>query len=197
MARDLSREPVSLASAKKHLGIRTDFRDEEIADLIVGARQQVEHESGMALVRRELVDNFAAFKDGTGAAHKLAYGPVHSVAAVSYLDGEGELVEVDPLPRVLQTGEYQWKLFPSAGSSWPALGAEPFVAVRYEAGYGPLADDPQDGAVEVPETLRRAVLLLIGHWFENHEGAVVGTIAAELPFGVRDLCRPFRPAGIA
>ncbi|WP_187970060.1 head-tail connector protein [Aquibium microcysteis] len=51
----------------------------------------------------------------------------------------------------------------------------------------PLADlDP------VPDAVRMAVLMLAGHFYENREASLVGVTAAELPFGVVDLIRPFR-----
>jgi hypothetical protein len=39
----------------------------------------------------------------------------------------------------------------------------------------------------VPETIRTAMRLLVGHWYENREATVVGTTAAELPLAVESL----------
>lgn len=44
----------------------------------------------------------------------------------------------------------------------------------------------------VPDAVRMAVLMLAGHFYENREATLVGVTAAELPFGVIDLIRPFR-----
>jgi hypothetical protein len=35
------------------------------------------------------------------------------------------------------------------------------------------------------------MLLLIGHWFQHAEAVVIGTIAGDLPLGVRSLLAPF------
>jgi uncharacterized phage protein (predicted DNA packaging) len=44
----------------------------------------------------------------------------------------------------------------------------------------------------LPATLDEAVLQLAAHWYENREAVLVGASAAEIPFGVRDLIRPYR-----
>jgi uncharacterized phiE125 gp8 family phage protein len=57
--------------------------------------------------------------------------------------------------------------------------------VTYVAGYGATSDT-------VPDAIRHAILLLVGFWFENREGVVVGTIAKELPFAVKSLLDAYR-----
>ncbi len=44
----------------------------------------------------------------------------------------------------------------------------------------------------VPAALVEAALQLAAHLYENREATLVGVSAAELPFGVVDLIRPFR-----
>lgn len=57
------------------------------------------------------------------------------------------------------------------------------IRVTYERGYAP---------GEEPWPIRQAVLLLVGHWYQNRENVVVGTIVQELPQGVRALVAPYR-----
>lgn len=42
-------------------------------------------------------------------------------------------------------------------------------------------------ANDVPERVRQAILLLVGHWYETREIAVVGHVTAEVPFTVNAL----------
>ena len=192
MARDLSREPVSLELAKSHLGVRTAFRDDEIAGLIIAARERVEGYTGRALVRREVAQVLDAFD--AGGPIVCEYGPVHSVVGVRYLDGGAMVDLVDAFAPVGPIGN-RWHIY--AGGSWPVLAPRAVAEVRYVAGFGPLEPGGEGEPIPVPEVLVRAMLLLVGTWFENHEGAIVGTSVVELPFGVRDLCRDFRPSGVA
>jgi len=190
---DLVGEPVSLAEAKKHLGVRTDFRDEEIAGLIVAARERVELYTGRALTRRVVVQTLDRFADPAGPI-VCEFGPVHSVEGVRYLSS-GQLIDLDDAFVPVGPIGNRWHIY--GGGSWPTLAAPAFAEVRYLAGFGPLPDGEEGVAVPIPQLLLRAVMLLVGTWFENHEGAIVGTSVAELPFGVKDACRDFRPSGIA
>lgn len=44
----------------------------------------------------------------------------------------------------------------------------------------------------LPETMRQAMLLLVGHYYENREGVVTGTISKEIEFAVSALLWPDR-----
>ena len=48
------------------------------------------------------------------------------------------------------------------------------------------------GQEAIPESLKQAVLLLGGHWFENREGTLVGVTAQALPYGVTEIIGDFR-----
>src|SRR5690606_11802999 len=42
----------------------------------------------------------------------------------------------------------------------------------------------------VPQALKQALLLLVGHWHEQREGVLVGQISKEAEFAVTALCAP-------
>jgi uncharacterized phiE125 gp8 family phage protein len=44
----------------------------------------------------------------------------------------------------------------------------------------------------MPESFRQAMKLMLGHWFENRENVVVGTITAKLPEAASRLLAPYR-----
>ena len=53
--------------------------------------------------------------------------------------------------------------------------------------------EPTDtSALVLDDDLTTAMLLLIGHWFENREAVVIGSITAELPMAVEALIGPYR-----
>lgn len=49
-----------------------------------------------------------------------------------------------------------------------------------------------DSALVLDDDLTTAMLLLIGHWFENREAVVIGSTPAELPMAVEALIAPYR-----
>jgi uncharacterized phiE125 gp8 family phage protein len=53
------------------------------------------------------------------------------------------------------------------------------IQVTYVAGYG--------AAASVPQKYKQAMLLLIGHWYENRETVIVGTISGPIALAVDSL----------
>ncbi|PHM73029.1 head-tail connector protein [Xenorhabdus sp. KJ12.1] len=49
-----------------------------------------------------------------------------------------------------------------------------------------------DNALVLNEAVIQALLLLIGHWYENRTAVVVGQSAATLPFAVKALLQPYK-----
>lgn len=47
----------------------------------------------------------------------------------------------------------------------------------------------------VPADLRQAVLMLVGHFYENREASLIGVSAEEVPFGVREIIDQHRAWG--
>jgi uncharacterized phage protein (predicted DNA packaging) len=48
----------------------------------------------------------------------------------------------------------------------------------------------------LPATITEAILQLAAHWYECREAVAFGNAGAEVPFGVRDLLRPYREWGV-
>ena len=74
-----------------------------------------------------------------------------------------------------------------SGQSWPGttLKTAAGVTITFVAGYGATS-------ASVPESIRQAILLLVGHWYENREATVgVGNMQV-LPMGVKALLSDYR-----
>ncbi len=67
-------------------------------------------------------------------------------------------------------------------SAWSPLSMPTRYRVTYDAGYSASGD-----VWAAPEDIKQAVLLLVGHWFENREGVTIAHIATELPLAVAAL----------
>lgn len=60
------------------------------------------------------------------------------------------------------------------------------LGFKIEDSYGGESQGP------VPEALKQAVRMLVGHWYENREASVVGVAAQPLPMGVDAIVSEFR-----
>lgn len=176
-------EPVSLADAKAHL--RVDGTDENnlITSLIVAARQFVENHCEIALITQTLRLTLPAF----AAAIRLPRPPVSGITQIEYVNTAGTVVTVmnngNSLWR-LSAGPMQPIVTPYFNTSWPDTAAVPdAVKITYTAGFGAAATD-------VPQAIRQAMLLLIGHWYKTREAA--GPVLADAPFAVTALLAPYK-----
>ena len=91
------------------------------------------------------------------------------------------IVDADSMPArvTLAYGKYFPDFTPYPVSS---------VRIRYTAGYKTGGPD----CLKIPEEIKQALKLLIGHFYENRESVVVGTVANKVPFSVEALLYPFR-----
>lgn len=161
-------EPLTLDEAKEHLGVVGTYHDNYIASLIAAARARTERVTKRALITstwRITLDEFPEW-------FNIPKPPLRSVLTVSYLDGEGATVslydsaaspQVGIADFVIDTESDPARVLRAYGITWPTpLVQANAVSLTFEAGYGNHAED-------VPEDLRLAMLLMIGHWFEHRE----------------------------
>jgi uncharacterized phiE125 gp8 family phage protein len=65
--------------------------------------------------------------------------------------------------------------------TWPSHLTDPnAVSVTWWAGYGPAGTD-------VPTAIRHAILMLVGHMYEQRLAVLSGSISKEIEFGVKAL----------
>lgn len=111
--------------------------------------------------------------------------PLSSVTSLKYYDVNG-------VEQTLGTSIYQvktpWRqpgyLIRGVDQDWPSLEnseREYPVTIRFVAGYG--------AASAIPATIKQAILLLVGHWYLNRSGTLIGSISKELEFSVSALLR--------
>ena len=190
-----AQEPVMLDEAKAHLRVDDDTEDAYIASLIVAAREWCENYQRRAYITqtRELrLDGFPR-----RPFIRLPRPPLQQVTAIKYVTADGTETTLDASQYVVDTASQPGRVLLAPGASWPAVDLQPGGAVRitYTCGYGDTPD-------KVPAAIRRAILLLVGHLYENREAVVVGSASKELPFAVTALLSPgrvpdFNPTGEA
>ena len=163
---------IPLADVKLHLKVDTSTDDAYITSLIAAAANVIQHRTQSSVGEQTLELGLDEFPPG---AIELPRGPVTSVVSVRYYDSAEVLQIISPTDYVLDTySETSW-LLPGYGLVWPeTLRVANAVLVRYVAG-------------SVSESVRAAILLLVGHWHENRQAVSSTPGAMELPMGVAAL----------
>lgn len=205
--------PVSVDEAKRHLRIEIGdaSEDDYVADAIAGAVAYLDGYDGIlgkSILTQTWKLHLPSFEVGPGdpiwrhpvwRLRRHARGivlpapPLRSVAEVAYVDANG-------VPQTLAEGDdYQVldgrvsEIQPAPFGCWPCVQCENprAVSITYTAGY---ADDGPGLAIAA-NNLRRAILLLVGHFYANRE-AVVGIDSRDSPaepdFAVSALIAPYR-----
>jgi uncharacterized phiE125 gp8 family phage protein len=190
-------EPLSLATCYQHLRIDVDLTqsppethpDEELILAMLGAaREAAENYTGRTIAQTTLELALDEFPD---AEIEIPRGPVRSISSVTYVDEEATLQTVDSANYVLDDyGDATW-LLPADGYEWESTDdLVNGVKVRFVAGYAIEGESPQ--LHPLPKAIRAAILLTLGHLYENREDVVFGQQAFELPNGVKSLLAPYR-----
>ncbi|MBE3590004.1 MAG: phage head-tail connector protein [Firmicutes bacterium] len=177
-------EPVTLAEAKLHLRVDATDDDALISGLIRAAREHAEQILGRALMTQTLE---LGLDDWPRDEILLPMPPVQSVASISYTDAAGVVRTVDPASYVVDTASEPARVVLRWSYTWPADVLQPqsgAIRVRYVAGY--------QSAADIPQAIKAAILLHIGHLYENREAANIGNIVTELPLAYRALLSPHR-----
>jgi uncharacterized phiE125 gp8 family phage protein len=165
-----------LVLVKQSLRVEFDLDDEDllIAALRDAALDWVEVHTGFPMQRRRF--EWRGLPSGTGTI-VLPLQAVEQIESVNFADGNGgaavAVSAVDPIGTGI--------LIPAAGASWPTGSEASGYTVTFVA-----------GLAVTPPALVSAARLLIGDLFLQRENIVAGTIVSEVPFGVVQLCRPFR-----
>lgn len=173
-------EPITDAEAKAHLRITHNDDDQYIATLITAARQHVENYTRRALITQTWDYYLDTFPD----CINLPMPKLQSVYAITYTDTNGATQTLSSTVYTVDTDAVPGQVYLAYGQSWPIVRSIPkAIKVRFVAGYGNASDD-------VPDAIRHAMLLLIGHLYENRTAA--DAPMAELPMGFSALLMPYR-----
>lgn len=204
---------VTLDEIKQHLIVDHDEDDVLITRYVLAAIAHAEaHCDRSFRVRRFQVTGDCWPCDGV----LLQYGPVRRVDEVNYYDTDGTQQTLDTsLWRVLPSRHGQRLVF---YSSTPSTERRPdAVSIKYLAGYGALPGSSPDGQglpytlpivlggddgsrldvnARLPDNVKHAIYMLVGHWYENRETVVVGTASSPVPMAAEALLDLERVRGV-
>jgi Phage gp6-like head-tail connector protein len=196
-------EPVTLDDLKNHL--RVDITDDDalITSLGIAARRLCEVFTARSFITTVWDAYYDSVPMGGGywnrdirrqgpdpsdprwlptwnAPFRLGRAPLQSVQSFTYMDMTGTKQILDLSILRISLGS-PGRVQPIYGKIWPfVLPVNDAVVIRFTAGYG-------DTANTIPETIKAAIRLFVGHLYENREAVSLVGSPAELPLGVRAL----------
>ena len=175
--------PVSLDEIKSHCRVDGDDENDYLAGLIDAAVSLLDGYTGTlgkCLMAQSWSQEFDRWKD-----FPLCLGPVIALSSIQYFDGSGVAQSLDLQSVRLERRVANVFVCLRAGHVWPdADFSQGPVTVTWQAGY--------ENAAAVPATIKHAIKLMVGHWFESREAVLVGVVASELPMAVDALLSPHR-----
>lgn len=182
--------PLALADAKAHLRIDAadTWEEDSIEALCAAVHRKLESDLGFPILRQTRRTVLDAFPSSATPAIWLGGGDSPAIEAIEYLDTAGDAQTMAEADYVLDEWSAPARVLPA--STWPACSAQPgAVKIDWTAGW--------ETAADVPEDLMHAQKLLLGHWHENREAVVLGTISSTVQLGWGALLEPYRLIGLA
>ena len=173
---------VSVLEAKEHLRIDSTFTadDSYIQTLIEAASDDASNMTRSAMMTTDYQLNLDEFPD----YFDLQLGQVTGVDTIRYFDTNNNLQtlassEYD-VDSIIQPG----RVYKSKDGSWPSTYNKPnAVIVDFSAGW--------TDASEVPNAIKHAILMIVGHLYENRQDVSDRTYK-QVPKGAEYLLGPYR-----
>ncbi len=174
-------EPVTASEAKAHLRVDHDSEDDLIAALIRAARDEVERSTGLALIDQSWRLALDCVP-GSGLV-QLRRHPVKEVTSVTAYGEDGEAALVDPATYQLDANASPARLYfdprPEAGLAMNG------IEIDFAAGFG-------EAGTDVPALPKRAILLLVAHWYEFRASYGADQQPVGFPAGYERLVSTYR-----
>lgn len=180
-------DPVTLAEVKLHIHVDHAEEDTRIAGFIGTAVAKLDGRTGL-LGRCLIAQSWRLVLDRFPAEIALPLPPCISVDRIAYETAAGAEVDIEADNyRVTGLGTLDGaRIRPARGRSWPSTDQPGSVFVEFTAGFG-------ENAFDVPEPLRTAIAMHVGHLYEHRESVVLGSgFITETPHGYEDLIRDYR-----
>lgn len=177
-----TKDILSIQDARRHCKIDDTLSDIELQSFLWAALVKIQEDMRLSILPRTMTAYFDGFSDPL----KLIWGPLAAVSSVKYFDA-------DDAEQTVSASDYyvasytnaRFKIVPK--TSWPATkdGRPNSVIVEFTCGYA-----------AVPENIKQAARLLVGHYYENREAVIVGTIGSELPMAYNSLVGILRDVAV-
>jgi uncharacterized phiE125 gp8 family phage protein len=169
--------PVTLEEVKAHLKVTGTDEDSLLTIYVEAATNAAQAYTNIRFINTDIEEVFEDF-------HEMTYlrFPTQAIESIEYDASDDTVKTVDTDIYVLNTYTEPQVLLRQSGKMWPTDLAEKRmrIRVRYTAGFG-------EQTTHVPSDIRSAILLIVGHLYENREDSV-----SALPKASTRLLEPWR-----
>lgn len=173
-------DAVSLEEAQRQVRSSSSLDDADLLSYVAAATHSCEAHCRRRFVTQSWRQTFDRWPD---KALVLAHPPLATVESVKYIDAAGDEQTLDESVYRMRAMETPGEIVLAYGQSWPTARAElDAIRVEFTCGFGAAAD--------VPDEIKRAILMLVGTLYANHE-SVSPTQLVPVPHGVELLLGPW------
>ena len=186
-------QPITLEEARSHVRLvasgGTHPDDSDLEAYIKAATGYAEDRTNKVFAQR----TFTLKRDSFRRVMELPVFPVLSVDSITYIDGDGAEQTMaasdyqfvpDRVPAILQLEDV------------PTVDGDTLNAVTITVTAGIESDNSPPDAGKIPEQVKQAIKLMVGHFYENRESVNIGNITSTIPFATDALLWPHRVIGI-
>ena len=174
-------EPLTLTEVKLYLRVDDTTENDLITSLITAARSLVEGHTWMPLISQTWAMQFDK-SELNELIWNVNKAPLSSFSSVTYYDSNNNL-------QTLATTEYETDIYGSPArfrlknvpSVYDRMNA---LQLNFVCGYA--------NAAAVPQPIKQAMLMIIGHLYENRQDVITGTQVNEIPMSSEYLLQPYR-----
>lgn len=116
---------------------------------------------------------------------EIPYSPLQSITNVQYVDRNGATQTLSSSLYNVSVARERGRIQLNVGQSWPlAAMQQDSVIITAVVGYG-------SARSAVPEPIKQAMLLLLGHWYNQREDVVFGVVGTKVPNTSQALLSPY------
>jgi uncharacterized phiE125 gp8 family phage protein len=174
-------EPITLSEVKRQCVIDWDHDDLLLESLILASRNYVETLCGSLITQTWSL----TLQSWPVRVIKIGKPRIQTVNSIKYTDSSD--VEATLSASAYYVDAFNSRVILKSDQTWPTTVLAEFdpIVIEFDCGYG-------DEAMDIPEPLRIAMLMLCSHWYENREPVNIGNIVTPLPFSVEALIANYR-----
>ena len=166
---------------KLYLKVDSDADDNYIDDLLVAAQRSCEEYTNRFFTETTVLQ----YGDTWDDAKELLKSHLTTMTSIQYYDSDNTLQTLATSVYTYDTALMPTRIALKPDQSFPALADKiNAVEIKYNSGEATVGD--------VNFAIKQAVLLTIGHWYQNRSAVVVGSQVNEVPMSARYLLNQYK-----